>query len=101
MKKPKTYYKVVLLSENKKYFSAFARGWTEVVYRIGEFAEAPFGGLLVFDSLQHAREYISDVTHSTFVIFECEVKEPVKLPPKRATTPVCYLSNFKYHINRK
>ena len=93
-------YKVVQVNPHSGIvFSAVARtNELRVIYKVGEFVEAPVGGLLCFETLQHARDFqikcwerSVDKWHA---IFTCEGMEHVDLP-QYLTSYICLESVMK------
>ena len=88
-------YKVVKTEEELK--SSHAKGELCVTYSTAKWATAPIGGLFVFRLLCHARSFAGLGEK----VFECEVKEPVKLPGERLTEPRQLLRAFLAWRRRK
>lgn len=80
----KVYYKVVKpephwhLPGVVQFVSALADNNLKVIYPKGAWATAPVGGLMVFKTLEHAREFVKNKRDR--VIFKCIVAAPVPLP---------------------
>ena len=78
-------YKTVWEKHRGVFVSSTASDELEVRYRIGQWAEAPVGGLLCWGSLDAAVEFQAYL-HGRFA-FEAEVEDPLPLPPIRALNP--------------
>jgi hypothetical protein len=81
----------VLFNDFTELSSAIAGGGLKVVYRPGEWSEAPVGGLLAFDELPDAEVFLAslvadasfDWIYSSYQIWEIEAEDPVRLPGRR------------------
>ena len=81
---PRTFYKVVRRTEYGELVSCAVENPELIVeYRPGEWAEAPVGGLLVFEEYQQADLLLRALyvaTGAEFEIWRCEASERVRLP---------------------
>lgn len=81
----KVYYKVVKPEPHRdlpgvvQFVSAIADNNLKVTYSKETWATAPVGGLMVFKTLEHAREFTKN-KRNRVVIFKCTVAAPVPLP---------------------
>jgi hypothetical protein len=69
-----TVYKIVRKLSDSNWQSIYAN----TSYQVGEWATAPIGGLLAFDTLERARLFLEG--RSYWHIFEAEAEDPVDLP---------------------
>jgi hypothetical protein len=73
----KKYYKVVNMGL-KSFWVRDTRVQTQ--YKIGEFVSSPIEGspLAVFDTLEHAKEFVLGLPSDNAYIYECEIKNKYK-----------------------
>lgn len=94
-------YKVVYKKWPRELWSAgyvgYASNVQKVRYYVGKWVEAKFGGLLVFDLVSNARNFISSYTGlDEYPIYECEVDEKVNLPMFRIFSNNWWIPFFTY-----
>jgi len=79
IKTKKKYYKVVDCVDGELWSAMHAWLPNPVKYTVGEFAEAPYGGILVFDFYNAALEFPHDNNLIDVRIYEVTCDEPVEL----------------------
>lgn len=90
MNNTKQYYKVV--DEYRAgYYSTYAGCALRTEYFLNIWSTATIGGLLVFDNLESAKQFVTGRPY--YRIFKCEVEQPVELPSYRSDSGL-WQSNF-------
>jgi len=77
-------YKIVFTNDNKTFWSFIAYKPKLVIeYKPNEWVSGKYGPILVFDRFEHAAHFRNKVCRTNCAqIWECEVEDEVKLPPK-------------------